>query len=143
MPLERIERREFAAVQIDVDDVVALCFVNVAVDAVRDAAERIEGCEHAFVVEKAGSQFEVRTRRAHRDRDRALLPARAHADLERFFGGQQIVALLRVLPVVADDRRLDRRARPPVLRNHSGWRDAARGSLADALPASMNVSRNT
>jgi len=49
VPVERVEPGERVAPQIDVDDVVALLFVHVAIHAKRDALHLVERPDHAFV----------------------------------------------------------------------------------------------
>jgi hypothetical protein len=49
--------------------------------------------DYSFCVEQASRQFEVTAWGAHRDRESFSLSSRQQADLHRFFGCQQVVAL--------------------------------------------------
>ena len=63
--------------EVDVDDVVALLFVDVAVDAVRDAARRRRSAATTpSLNRKPAASSKSCARRAHRDRDRARLRRR-------------------------------------------------------------------
>jgi hypothetical protein len=92
---EPVDLRPGAACKLDVDDVVALIFVDVAIDAVRKPPQLVLAGDDAFIVKEAGDQLEVGAGRAHRDRNGAGFATEHKPNLEGLFGRYLVKTLTR------------------------------------------------
>ena len=92
MPLEGGQVRGRHPGQFDVDDVVALLLVDVAVHAVADPAQLVPGPQDALAEHEPDGKFEVGPRGAHGHGHRVAGAAAQQTDFEGLLGGQGILA---------------------------------------------------
>ena len=91
MALKRRQRRQMLHAQPHVHDIVTLLRVDIGIHAVAYTAQRRGVGNDSLVVQEAGSQLEVVSRRPHRHCDRLGFVPRLQTYLQRLFRGQLVV----------------------------------------------------
>ena len=103
MPLKRRQFGELRRAQRNRDDIVALFFRQIGIDAITDARNLVWLLHDSFGQEQPGSQFEVGAGRTHGQADPAALTAGLEPDFQRLLGYEAVTARAHLAGVIRPD----------------------------------------